>query len=162
MATLTVDIENNTSAADFAASGYNLAELGQTADELVLMAYDQHGPWENMPGPVGALSWQRRGLSILEGAAPPAKIVLGVAGYGYVWRRHSVDMISDAQARRVVARHHIRPRWSRAAGEWTARLQDGSVVWWSDARSFALREGLATAQHLQGLAVWSLGLSDQL
>jgi spore germination protein YaaH len=161
-ATLTVDVQNSTSAADYAANGYNLTALGQLADGLVLMAYDQHGPWEHTPGPVGALSWQRRGLSTVVQAVPAAKIVLGVAGYGYVWRRHSVDMLSDAQTRRLLARHHARPRWSKTAGEWTARLKDGSVAWWSDARSFAVRTRLASAQHLQGLAVWSLGMSDHL
>jgi spore germination protein YaaH len=47
-------------------------------------------------------------------------------------------------------------------GEWTARLRDGSTVWWSDARSLARRTQFAWVLHLHGLAVWSLGLSDPI
>jgi spore germination protein YaaH len=47
-------------------------------------------------------------------------------------------------------------------GEWTAQLRDGSTVWWSDARSFAIRVAMARADGLHGVAVWSLGLSDPL
>jgi spore germination protein len=50
----------------------------------------------------------------------------------------------------------------RRVGEWTAHLPDGSTVWWSDARSYAVRARLAASLHLHGLAVWSLGLSDVL
>jgi spore germination protein YaaH len=41
-----------------------------------------------------------------------------------------------------------------------ATLHDGTVVWWSDARTFALRRAYAAKLHLGGLALWSLGLSD--
>jgi spore germination protein YaaH len=160
--TLSIDVENSTSAAGFAANGYDLTALGQIADTVVLMAYDQHAPPDARPGPVGAVSWARKGLGAMQRFVPAAKIALGVAGYGYAWRPHSIEMLSDAQARRLVARHHARARWSRAAGEWTAKLKDGSVLWWSDARSFAVRARLASAAHLGGLAVWSLGLSDLL
>jgi spore germination protein YaaH len=93
---------------------------------------------------------------------PPAKIDLGVAGYGYAWRPHSNDMLSDAQARALIKRYHARAHWSKSVGEWTARLKDGSVLWWSDARSLTARAQLAAADHLGGLAVWSLGLSDPI
>ena len=45
-------------------------------------------------------------------------------------------------------------------GDWTATLSDGSTLWWSDTRSYALRVALARHEHLHGLAVWSLGESD--
>ena len=66
------------------------------------------------------------------------------------------------QARALVARFHARPHWSASAGEWTARLRDGSTLWWSDARSVLLRVRLARALHVHGVAVWSLGSGDPL
>jgi spore germination protein YaaH len=160
--TVSVDIQTNTGAAAYASNGYDLVAIGQAVDTVVLMAYDQHGPWENTPGPVGALSWQRAGLAVLLRSVPAAKIELGVAGYGYAWRPHFNEMLSDAGARALVRRHHARARWVARIGEWTAKLRDGSVLWWSDARSFALRASLASADRLGGLAVWSLGLSDRI
>ena len=160
--TLTIDISNNTSAGQYRTEGYDLAAIGQAVDQIVLMAYDEHGPWENTPGPVGSLSWQRTGLAVLLRAVPAAKVDLGDAGYGYAWRPHSNVMLSDAGARALVARYRVHARWVARVGEWTARLPDGSVLWWSDARSFALRVAMARADGLHGLAVWSLGLSDAL
>jgi spore germination protein YaaH len=161
-ASLSIAISNETSAGDFAANGYQLEAIGRVVSRAILMAYDEHGPWENTPGPVGELSWQRAGLSVILGFIPAARIDLGVAGYGYGWLPHSTIMLSDVQARSLVQADRTTAHWDGAAGEWTARLRDGSVLWWSDARSYALRVALARAYGLHGLAVWSLGLSDPL
>ncbi len=160
--TLSIDLTNGTTAAHFAACGYNLRALGRVVNTVVLMGYDEHGPWEKTAGPVGALSWQRAGLAVLERYVPRFKIELGVAGYGYAWRPHSRATLSDPEARALVRAAHARARWNAAAGEWTARLGDGSTLWWSDARSYRIRVALARSEHLHGLAVWALGLSDTL
>jgi spore germination protein YaaH len=160
--TLSVDIEGMGSASAYGAAGYDLRSLGMSADRLVLMAYDEHGPRENTPGPIGALSWTRAGLAtVLRFVAPP-RLDLGVAGYGYGWRPHANVQLSDAAARRLVRTGHGVARFDATVGEWTATLSDGSTLWWSDRRSFALRRRLAAADHLHGLAVWSLGLSDPI
>jgi spore germination protein YaaH len=90
------------------------------------------------------------------------EVVLLVAGYGYAWRPHSKEQVSDERARALAAAGHAKRRFDRRAGEWTATLRDGSTLWWSDARSYRLRVALARRLHLQGLAVWSLGLSDPI
>ena len=161
-ASLSIAISNGTSTGDFAANGYDLEAIGRVVSRAILMAYDEHGPWEKTPGPVGELSWQRIGLNVVLGFIPASKVDLGVAGYGYGWRRHSTVMLSDAEARSLVQADRATAVWDSMAGEWTARLHDGSVLWWSDARSYTLRVALARAYGLHGLAVWSLGLSDPL
>jgi spore germination protein len=161
-ATLSVEVANDVTAAGFRAGGYDLRALATAAGRIVLMAYDQHGPWENAPGPVGALDWTRRGLRTLLHLVPPDRVDLGVAGYGYAWRPHRDVQLSDSGARALVARAHARPHWVGSVGEWTATLPDGSTVWWSDARSYTVRARLAASLHLHGLAVWSLGLSDPI
>ena len=53
--------------------------------------------------------------------------------------------------------------WDRPwPGEWTARLSDGTRMWWSDGRSYALRLEMATAAGLHGVALWRLGSADPL
>jgi len=66
------------------------------------------------------------------------------------------------EARALTAAAQARPRWVAAAGEWTATLPDGSVLWWADARSVARRIALARALGLRGIAVWSLGTGDPI
>jgi spore germination protein YaaH len=102
------------------------------------------------------------GLRALETSVPAAQIDLGVAGYGYVWGPGGRRQLSDAGARALVAKQGGHARWVASVGEWTAKLGNGDVVWWSDSRTLGLRDALAARLGLHGLAVWSLGLSDPI
>lgn len=161
--TVTVDVSASTSLADYRRGGYDLAGLAGAADVVKLMTYDQHGPSWSGPGPIGALPWQRRALATLLKVVPRSQVDLGVAGYGYTWpRRGTGHSVTVAQARRLVARAGVRPRWHARAGEWTARLPNGTRLWWSDRRSYRLRVALARRHGLHGLGVWRLGSADTL
>jgi spore germination protein len=159
---VTVCLEAFTSPGGYRANGYDLRALSSDTNQIVLMTYDDHGPWENTPGPIGPLAWQRAAVGALESVVPPSHIYLGAADYGYAWRPHSNDNLNVPQARGLAARWRARARWVPTAGEWTATLRDGSTLWWSDARSVALRIKLARTLGVYGVAVWSLGSGDPL
>jgi spore germination protein YaaH len=159
---LTVCLTAFTSVAAYRANGYDLAGLARSVDQIVLMTYDDHGPWENTPGPIGPLPWQRAAVRALERVVAPDQVFLGAADYAYAWRPQANDSLTVDQARALVARWHAQPRWVPPVGEWTARLSDGSTVWWSDARSIRRRIALARALGMHGIAVWSLGTGDPL
>jgi spore germination protein len=159
---LTICISATTSHSAYAAMGYDLPALATSVDQFVLMTYDDHGPWEKTPGPIGPPAWQRASVKALEQDVPAGQIFLGVANYGYGWRPHSRPNLTVAQARALAARFHATPRWIRAAGEWRAKLSDGSTLWWSDRRSMRVRLELARALGVHGIAVWSLGSGDPL
>jgi spore germination protein YaaH len=160
--TVSIAVMASDQASEYVERGYRLAELGQAVDTLALMTYDQHGPWSG-PGPIGALSWQRRAVGVVASLVPAAKVDLGVAGYGYTWPRgRDGRTVTDRQARKIVARDGAKARWRKGPGEWTARLSDGTRMWWSDGRSYALRLDLATELGLHGVALWRLGSADPL
>jgi spore germination protein YaaH len=159
---VSIAVMASTDPREYVARGYRLAELGAAVDTLALMTYDQHGPWSG-PGPIGALTWQREAVGVVTSVVPAAKVDLGVAGYGYTWPRdRDGRTVTDKQARKLVARDGAKPRWRKAPGEWTARLSDGTRMWWSDGRSYALRLALATELGLHGVALWRLGSADPL
>jgi spore germination protein YaaH len=159
---VSIAVMASTDPQEYVARGYRLAELGAAVDTLALMTYDQHGPWSG-PGPIGALGWQRRAVGVVTSVVPAAKVDLGVAGYGYTWPRHREGRtVTDRQARRLVARDDARARWRTGPGEWTARLFDGTRLWWSEGRSSARRLALAPALGLHGLALGRLGSADPL
>jgi spore germination protein len=160
--TVSIAVMASDQASEYVERGYRLPELGQAVDVLALMTYDQHGPWSG-PGPIGALSWQRRAVAVVTAAVPAAKVDLGVAGYGYTWPRgREGRTVTDAQARKLVTRDGAKARWRKGPGEWTARLSDGTRMWWSDGRSIAVRQQLATDLGLHGIALWRLGSADPL
>ncbi|MBM7027113.1 glycosyl hydrolase family 18 protein, partial [Clavibacter zhangzhiyongii] len=128
---------------DYRPLGYDLAALGRAADHVVLMAYDQHGPTWSGAGPVGGMPWVRAALAPVRKAVPAARIQLGIAGYGYTWPRTGEGrQLSDQAARDLVVAQRATPVWSVPQQEWRATLRDGTVVWWSDARSYDARVAL--------------------
>lgn len=159
---LTVCVQASTTPAGYSAGGYDVQALAAAADQIVLMTYDDHGPWENTPGPIGPLPWQRAAVRALVRSVPPSRVLLGAADYGYGWLPHANVNLDVDQARAMVERWHAHPRWVSWAGEWTAQLADGSTLWWSDSRSLTLRLKLARALGLHGVAVWSLGTGDPI
>jgi len=160
--TVSIAVMASDRAAEYVSRGYRLPELGAVVDTLALMTYDQHGPWSG-PGPIGALAWQRRSVGVVSTMVPAGKVDLGVAGYGYTWPRgRDGRTVTDAQARKLVAQDGAQARWRARAGEWTARLSDGTRLWWSDGRSIALRQDLAGELGLHGIALWRLGSADPL
>ncbi|QRX89474.1 glycosyl hydrolase family 18 protein [Streptomyces noursei] len=160
--TISIAVTTYTDTADYAANGWDLPALGQLVDRVVLMAYDEHSNSSD-PGPVGELSWQSAGLDALTSQVAPGKVDLGVAGYGYSWKpTGAVTQLSDQGARDLASSDGATTTFDSTAGEWNATLSDGTVLWWSDARSLTARRTLAAAKGIHGLAVWDLGLSDTI
>jgi spore germination protein YaaH len=161
--TVGIDVTAFETAAEYPANGYNLSALGAAVDRVALMAYDEHGPTWNGTGPIGGLPWQETCLQQLLAKVPAAKIDLGVAGYGYTWPKTGTGVqVGDAQARQMVSADGSTATWDGTQGEWTATLKNGTVMWWSDAKSWPLRATLAQKYAVHGMALWSLGLSDPL
>ncbi len=161
--TVSIDVSASTSRRAYRDRGYALARLGRAADVVALMAYDQHGPTWSGPGPVGDPRWQRDAVRTLLQAVPAQRVDLGVAGYGYTWPSTGTGRtLTPRRARRQVERAGVRAVWHRRAGEWSARMPDGTALWWSDGRSYRRRSELARRLGLHGLAVWRLGSADPL
>ncbi len=157
-ATISMAVSASDTADGYEAAGYDLAKLDASIDRFVLMAYDEHGVGFSAAGPVGGLPWATQALGAMTSLVRPAKIDLGVAGYGYSWKADgSGSVVTPAEARKTAG---DRARWVAAQGEWTAKLQDGTVLWWSDARSLSVRANVAVSKKLHGLAFWQLATAD--
>ncbi len=76
---VTMDVAADNDDYDYKAlSGYN--------DYIILMAYDQHFD-KSSPGPVSDQKWIEEVLDRVAKHIEPAKIILGLAGYGYDWSK---------------------------------------------------------------------------
>lgn len=143
--------------------GYDPAGIAASTDSIVLMAYDQHGPWEKPSGPVGGMQWVKKVLANLLESVDPSEVQLGVAGYGYSWpKKGTGKQYSPAAARALVKKDRAKAHWNPANAERYATLKNGTRLWWSDATSVDSRVKLARASGLQGVAVWTVGLADPL
>jgi spore germination protein len=150
----------------YADYGYDLTTIAASTDHVVLMAYDQHGPTWSDAGPVGGYPWAKSAVKLLAKGVAAAKIQLGIAGYGYSWTHGRMqsdgDQYTDKGARAKVKAEHATAHWDSVQKEWHATFKNGTVIWWSDAKSYTARKALAKSLHLGGVAVWSLSGADRL
>lgn len=161
--TVSIDISASTSVRVYRQRGYRLAALADAADVIAVMTYDMHGPTWTGPGPIGPLPWQRDALDALLSVVPAEQVLLGVSGYGYSWPAEGTGRsLTLRHARAMVRRDGATAHWRPRLGEWTAKLSDGTVLWWSDGRSYARRVDLAREYGVRGLAVWRIGSADTL
>lgn len=160
-ATVSVDVGAATSLRGYRRHGYLLGRLAAAADRVVVMTYDRSGPTWSGPGAIQPLAWQRAAVRSALRRVPADRLDLGVAGYGYTWPARRSGRVGRSvtvtQARRMVRRDGARARWRPRPGEWSARLSDGTRLWWSDRRSYRLRRALADELGVRGTALWRLG-----
>jgi spore germination protein YaaH len=149
---------------------FDLAALGQAADYLQLMTYDQHGPWSE-PGPVAGLDWVEETTAYAAELVDPAKLLLGLPAYAYDW-----DLAAyQAGAEDAVGELYWRdlPELLALPGVQVGRDPDADspylsyrvngdehVVWYEDAASIRAKAALVGRYKLGGLAVWALGQED--
>lgn len=159
-ATISIAVMAETSPAAYESAGYDLKSLEPLVDRFVVMAYDEHGSGFSSAGPVGGLPWAKQVVAALTSVVSAKKVDLGVAGYGYSWTTSGGGgVLSPAAARKKAG---SRASWVAAQGEWTAKLQNGTVLWWSDGRSLTVRSNYAKSIGLHGVALWQLTTGDPI
>lgn len=65
---------------------YDFASIGQSADFIQVMTYDQHFTG-SAPGPVAGIDWMQTVLQYATSVVPASKVLLGLPAYGYDWNR---------------------------------------------------------------------------
>jgi spore germination protein len=144
---------------------FDFAALGQTADILQVMTYDEHGPW-GLPGPVAGLDWVQPSVVFAVSVVAPSKLSMGIPAYGYDW---NVTAKTGAQIfwkdiPALIAKTGAAPQWDSASSSpfFRYRAEDGSshVVWYEDEKSIPLKSVLAVSYKLAGVSVFAVGYDD--
>ena len=137
---------------------YSYAALGRVSDYVVLMTYDQHSA-PGGAGPIAAMPWVRNVVNYAVSQIPPAKLLLGIAAYGYDWSQPGIPTVTARQAISQIQAGGVHLGWSPSALEpyYTSASHD---VWFEDSYSAAAKFRLVKSQHLGGIALWYLGAED--
>ncbi len=143
------------------AQAFDYRALGQAADFLTVMTYDQstrNGP----PGPVAGYEWVERAVDYAVRHVARSKIVLGIPLYGRDWEEDAGESRSltadDVDA--LLARPGVEKIWSeRWRAPWIRYFQEGAehTAWFEDRRSWEEKLRLVREYHLRGFAAWRLG-----
>lgn len=144
---------------------YERDELGEAADYIALMAYDQNGSWSKKGGSVAQYSWVEKGLQGVLEQVPEEKMLLGVPFYTRLWEEQNgvvtkTYSISMQTAQGLVAGNNASIIWDTKSGQYLATYKLGNKnykIWIEDAESINLKTSLVHKYNLAGVAAWRRG-----
>ena len=142
--------------------------VGEAADYVVLMGYDQNGAWSEVSGSVASVEWVENNIiSMMEDSKIPAsKIILGVPFYTRLWtEKKGTDKPVTAIYTMLQASSYInKNRLSLSYDEKTrqnyfeyTKGNNTYKMWVEDATSMKNRVDIINKYNLAGISAWRKG-----
>jgi len=127
------------------------------------MTYDQHAAWSG-PGPVADINWVRDTVEYALTVVPPAKVLLGLGGYGYDWSDGQCLEVEAATSPAEAAQRGATLEWDATAKvPYYVYYSAGGArheVWYENSYSVDHKIALVNEYGLGGVALWVLGQED--
>lgn len=142
---------------------YDYQALGSLADKVILMTYDEHGPWCE-PGPVASIGWVTNVVNYAKTVIPANKIMLGLAAYGYDWSAAGNKSLSLNKIDSLISTYGDSVQFDNTSQSPYYIYTDASgvvhTIWFENAQSIGYKLDLVNHNNLQGIAIWRLGLEN--
>jgi len=142
--------------------GFDYHALGEAADFVSLMTYEQHTGAGN-PGPVAGLPWVDACIRKVLEWIPAGKVLLGVPLYYRDWFGKSVREGGFLEAASLASKWRGRIEYDRREGAPSIKFQDEQglhTLWFENAKSLRKKVKLVGRYRLLGFSAWRLGLED--
>ena len=143
---------------------YNRQALGEVVDYMMLMAYDEHWRTSPVSGSVASIGWVETGIVNTLKSVPANKLILGIPFYMRRWEENdgkvTAKTLTMDAAENLIREKQLQPQWMADQGQYYFEYEeDGKLyrVWQEDARSIALKVGLADKYQLPGVAACRKG-----
>ncbi|HEY3859488.1 MAG TPA: glycosyl hydrolase family 18 protein [Gammaproteobacteria bacterium] len=165
MLILSVPAKSMDDPSDSWTGAFDYAALGQKADFMQVMTYDEHVPGQG-PGPVAGIDWMTADLDYAISQISPDKILLGLPAYGYDFDvTHNTGVqVEWKDFASLAASIGVHPVWDPVSEsehfDYTA--SDGSMhqVWYETTRGIQDKAHLAVSLDLAGVSMWALGFEN--
>ena len=147
------------------------SQVAAACDFVVLMAYDEHA-MNNAAGPLCGIEWYRAALQRTLEHIPADRLVIGVGSYAYDWTegRAPAEALTFQEALFLAKDNHPDEApetvvdFDSLAFNPTFHYDDEQgrdhEVWFLDAVTAANQRTLASANGVEGAALWVLGTED--
>ncbi|MEK3977527.1 LysM peptidoglycan-binding domain-containing protein [Psychrobacillus sp. FSL K6-2836] len=140
--------------------------LGQAADYIIMMGYDEHWGGSPVAGSVASMPWVKEGVELLMKDVPSHKIVLAIPFYTREWvtnlttkKVKSIDR-TMSEVEQIISSKRLIKVWDQNTQqnyvEYTANGEKHQI-WVEDKQSIKLRINIATQFNLGGAAAWYIG-----
>lgn len=153
---------------------YDFKKLGEVADFVSIMAYNQHGG-VTTPGSTASIQWVEAAIKYALQFIPAQKISLGIPDYSTYWftgtdtGRSSgktavqSEGITFEKAMSIINRNKANLQWDDAAKIQYAIYERNwlnEYIYLENDKSFAAKLALAKKYNLRGISVFDLGTED--
>ena len=142
---------------------YDRNVLGDVADYLVFMAYDQYGTSSTKPGTTAGYNWIETSLKkMLEyDEVDSEKIILGLPMYTRIWTVKQNGAVSSSVVNMVDINKSIptgvEKQWNDTLKQYYVEYKSGTStkkMWIEDGTSIAAKVSLVTQYNLGGTSCW--------
>ena len=142
---------------------YDRNVLGDVADYLVFMAYDQYGTSSTKPGTTAGYNWIETSLKkMLEyDEVDSEKIILGLPMYTRIWTVKQNGAVSSSVVNMVDINKSIptgvEKQWDDTLKQYYVEYKSGTStkkMWIEDGTSIAAKVSLVTQYNLGGTSCW--------
>ncbi len=150
---------------------FDMLALGEAADQLQLMTYDQHGPWGE-PGAVAGADWVEACLQYAVSQVDPEKLLIGLPAYGYDWdltasnisqNMYTAGDVSWKDFPALLEKDDTEMTWDPVSqSPYLTYSVEGHahVVWFENEESIRVKTALVKKYDLAGISMWALGKED--
>ena len=147
---------------------YDRKALGESADYVIFMGYDQHWKGGSEAGSVAELDWVDRTVKNFLSVIPNEKLILGIPFYTRLWKEEpgedgKTDLTSQAlsmeSVNKIIKDSNAPVRWDEISGQFYSEFKkEGATykVWLEDGNSLNLKTSLVHKYELAGAAAWRL------
>jgi spore germination protein len=150
---------------DLWSGAYDYAAIGKSADQIILMTYDEHGLGTTQ-GPIASQGWVDRVITYAVGKISKDKIVMGLPVYSFDWGSNKPmmpDYLSYIQTVDRAKKNGVEILTDPSAKVPQFIYTASGVrheVFFENAGSLKIKMDYALKHKLHGVAIWRLGMED--
>ena len=144
--------------------------IGNVADYIIFMAYDQNGTSSTKPGTTAGYNWVRLNLVkfLQTEEIEPEKLILAVPFYTRIWTTNSVGEIVgrstvDMKDINSIIPAGVTKKWDDELKQNYVEYNDGAnkkQIWIEDVDSLKAKISLIKDNNLAGVASWQKGMES--
>lgn len=160
--TLSIDVSPDLGTSWTAAFDYKA--LGELADYVVLMGYEEHWNGSTAAGSVASLPWLENAVQKLQQNVPKDKIIAALPTYTRNWSLSSPQLgsydISLKTQGEIYRNYSTAMKWDSEIAQYTLTYTSQGKsrgIWAEDSRSLSAKTTLFEAYDVAGYAFWYMG-----
>ena len=144
--------------------------IGDVADYIVFMAYDQYGTSSNKSGTTAGYNWVELSLNkfLKTEEIESQKIILAIPLYARLWTEDSSgkvvkQSIVTLKSMENINSDGVEKEWDENLRQYYMEYKDDSYtkkIWIEDERSLKEKISLITSNNLGGVASWEKGMEN--